>query len=99
MPDLYDLLALLRAHAAFFGLLEDGLHYALGLRGALIYVYGEDAGLVLMMEVDPGRGLHDHGRPFLLMDDVAHRAVGVLLSGFVDEFAVGLQHPYGEFGI
>jgi hypothetical protein len=40
------------------------------------------------MEVDPGRGLHDHGRPFLLVDDVAHRAVGVLLGGFVDEFAV-----------
>ena len=53
VPDLDDLLALLGSHAAFFGLLEDALYDALGLRGAFVYVYGEDAGLVLVMEVDP----------------------------------------------
>jgi len=51
------------------------------------------------MEVDLGRGLHDHGRALLLMDNVAHGAVGVLLGGLVDELAVGLEDPYGELCI
>src|SRR5829696_9440790 len=92
MPDLYDLLALLRAYAAFFSLLEDALHYALGLRGALVYVYGEDAGLVLRMEMVLGRGLHDHRGAFGPVDDVLHRTVWCLLGGLLLHLHIRLHN-------